>query len=240
MNNLHKQKLLWEVKIRKIESHYKKFMEIGDFPEYKINFMNIIPGGRLAAQVNHTKSPMELNVLIGMMVTKEHNLQATLFHEFTHILDYSKVNQNDDILTSKVSLRLYSEYHASYIEGLYLIGAENISSRPQINKEAMMIFLNRNKYLIYENIAFYNEEKSIAKWYDVLDAYMYYYASVSLCNEYLNEQTELIKFDFPCDENLKHLYYCYNIEPLVFSENISDISYRITTFLHQYANNDIN
>lgn len=215
-------------------------MAISDFPKYKINFMNIIPGGRLAAEVNHTKSPMELNVLIGMMATKEHNLQATLFHEFTHILDYSKANQNDDILNSKVSLRLYSEYHASYIEGLYLIGTENISIKPtQINKEAIRNFLNKNKYLIYESIAFYNEEKSIAKWYDVLDAYMYYYASVSLCNEYLKEQTELTEFDFPCDENLKHLYYCYNIEPLVFGKNISDISCRITTFLHQYAINDI-
>ena len=112
-------------KIKEFEHEFKQFMGITDFPPYQLTTKKVslsvadLQGFDSAASTfydpktnNHT-----LQISTNLILSK-----YLIFHEFTHILDASMYANGDSI--KYAGLSGYTEYHASQIELLQLLGAK--------------------------------------------------------------------------------------------------------------------
>lgn len=111
--------------IKQYEKEYIEFMEIEEFPDYNLELFDIkiedtdSKGyGAIAQAMYNPKTGIHT-----LRVCKNLELKKyVIFHEFTHILD-------SEIYASKDSVRYmylsgYTEYHASQVELMCLLGAK--------------------------------------------------------------------------------------------------------------------
>lgn len=115
--------------VEKYEKEYTKFMRIENFPKYKLELIEIkmdevdLAGfGVLAQAIYNPKTDVHiLRICANLELMK-----YIIFHEFTHILDAEMYAKRDSL--SYAYLSGYTEYHASQVELMVLIGADNIHS----------------------------------------------------------------------------------------------------------------
>ena len=109
------------------EKEYKEFMGIEKFPEYELELYKEQIGkvcsygfGTLAeAKYNPKTDKHLLRICISYEINK-----YVIFHEFTHILDaemYAKKDSNKYLYVTG-----YTEYHASQVELMALLGVKNV------------------------------------------------------------------------------------------------------------------
>ena len=114
--------------IQSVEQEYKDFMGIDSFPNYAINermiseeelsvsnYISVASAGYFFEKKQHI-----LTVISNMNIS---DFKFLLFHEFTHMLDTEKYVANDK--SRYVGITGFSEYHASQIELLQLLGANS-------------------------------------------------------------------------------------------------------------------
>lgn len=124
MNREQQYRLL----IKQYEKEYIKFMEIEKFPDYKLELYeikiektNMAGFGAVAQALYNPKTGRHtLRICINLELKK-----YVVFHEFTHILD-SEMYANKDS-TRYAYLSGYTEYHASQVELMLLLGAKRVS-----------------------------------------------------------------------------------------------------------------
>lgn len=120
-----------EMIIRKIqlyEENFKKFMGIADFPTYKlatkVASLSVADSRGFDSAASTFYQPK----------TDSHTLQVStnlilsqylLFHEFTHILDSEMYAKGDSMRYAGLSG--FTEYHASQIELMQLLGATSVN-----------------------------------------------------------------------------------------------------------------
>ena len=122
------KKQIYEL-IDKYEKEYIDFMGLEKFPKYKvecfeinINETDITGFGSLAqAKYNPHTDEHTLRVCSNLEVRK-----YVVFHEFTHILDAEMYAKNNP--ANYAYLSGYTEYHASQIELMILLGIDNMHS----------------------------------------------------------------------------------------------------------------
>lgn len=113
--------------IKKYEKEYIDFMGIERFPRYRIELFKIDVaksdaagfGSMAQAKYNFKTNEHILRICIDSKISK-----SIVFHEFTHILDadmYTVKNQ-----WRYMGLSGYTEYHASQVELLIMLGADKI------------------------------------------------------------------------------------------------------------------
>lgn len=110
--------------MEKMIDNYKQFMEIDTFPEFEIQYYALdcskdySYGAQAIFDVKTKKHTLRLPINIEVP-------RFLLFHELTHILDaekYSIGEKNHDFC-----LHGFTEYHASQVELMVMIGAKTIS-----------------------------------------------------------------------------------------------------------------
>lgn len=114
--------------IKQYENDYIDFMGINKFPKYKLELYEIkteetdMAGFGVVAQALYEPQTGQhtLRICTNIEVKK-----YIVFHEFTHILD-SEMYANKNAMRY-VYLSGYTEYHASQVELMFLLGAQKIS-----------------------------------------------------------------------------------------------------------------
>ena len=114
--------------MKQYEEEYKAFMGINEFPEYKLELFKLDIndinesgyGAPAQSKYNFNTGEHILRVCTDLEVMK-----YIVFHEFTHILDSEMyVNGNAN---AYAYLTGYTEYHASQVELMLLLGANSIN-----------------------------------------------------------------------------------------------------------------
>lgn len=117
--------------IKKCENEYKRLLEINDFPAYEIVYKEVSQNdtdergyGSLGSSRYDYKTGKHSLVVWSNIHTLGEVGKQTIFHEFTHILDDEiHVNKNAE---KYVANHGYTEYHASQIGFLKVLGVQSI------------------------------------------------------------------------------------------------------------------
>ena len=132
--------------IKKHEINFKKFMGIDTFPQYTVYTKEVSrevsdAQGYDSAAFTHYDIQEKSHTL-----TISNNLtlcEYLLFHEFVHMLDselYVKENQ-----TRYVGLSGFTEYHASQIELLAMLGMRSINDKPSFSMNTIIHTVSGDK-----------------------------------------------------------------------------------------------
>lgn len=231
MNDLFKkEKIIWEAKIRKAGKEYESFVCIKSLPTYKIKFIEDLENVTYSMQVLNTTRPFILNINIGFMLDKDFDYISTAFHEFTHIYDYSFLLQDKNEEYRKTALPLFSEFHASYIQCLYLLGVSNITDleTKNLSFDKLNHKINSNIFFVNESINKYREQKNVVNFYSIINAYMYYYGSIVAYNQHSKTQKDVLSFNFKFQDDMERFYSILKFR--VFDDRILEVSYKIKTY----------
>lgn len=134
-----------EEKLETTKIKYMKFMILRSFPNYDIIIQDI------TLDANESKQYMKAACAKYDFETQRHSLlvnplidfnEYIVFHEFTHILDTEQYANNDRI--RYVDLSGYTEYHASQIELLNLLGAKKFSKKVRFKMNQIINTLSGN------------------------------------------------------------------------------------------------
>lgn len=118
--------------VKQYEEEYKKFMGIGDFPKYELELFKIDlensdeSGFGILAQAKYNFDTGKHILRVCTSFEGIEFMKYIIFHEFTHILD-SEIYVEKDV-SKYIYLSGYTEYHASQVELMVLLGADNINS----------------------------------------------------------------------------------------------------------------
>lgn len=116
-------------KIKRFENEFKQFMGLKDFPTYQLTTKEV------SLAVADTRGFDSAASTFYDPKTKAHTLQIStnlilseylVFHELTHILDADIYANGESIRYTGLSG--YTEYHASQIELMQLLGAKSVDS----------------------------------------------------------------------------------------------------------------
>ena len=132
------EKCQWTIK--QYEKEYIEFMEIEEFPDYNLELFDIkiedtdSKGyGAIAQAMYNPKTGIHT-----LRVCKNLELKKyVIFHEFTHILDSEMYASKDSV--RYMYLSGYTEYHASQVELMCLLGAKKISDTIMDKNENSLI-----------------------------------------------------------------------------------------------------
>ena len=135
-----------EAEVKKIEKEYKAFMEIDSFPHYSFELKSVsleradIEGFDSVAQSKYKPETQEHTLIVADNLIIEPYI---LFHEFTHILDAETYACGDKV--KYVSSSGFTEYHASQIELLKMLGAKSVNEHLTFSTNKMVMTIAENK-----------------------------------------------------------------------------------------------
>ena len=230
MNDVfYKDKLIWEHKIRNFEKEFLNMFPDIKLPKYIINFINTLntPNIKYSMQVQHTKTPMILNVNMGFMLDKDFDYKATLSHEFTHMHDYNTLIKDKEQRYRSKALHLYSEYHATYIQSTYI----SLKNETTHNIDIIEHEIHENELYINESIDKFSKSHKIDDWNDILYGYMYYFGYINCYNYFTNSEHKMSHFNFQNDSDMYNLYNCISIE--ILNDTFWDLCYKIQLYLDE-------
>lgn len=230
MNDVfYKDKLIWEHKIRNFEKEFLNIFPDVKLPKYKINFINTLntPNIKYSMQVQHTKTSIILNVNMGFMIDKDFDYKATLSHEFTHMYDYNTLIKDKEEKYRSKALHLYSEYHATYIQGIYISSQKETTHNIDIIEHE----IRENELYINESIDKFFKSHKIDDWTDILYGYMYYFGYINCYNYLTNREHKMLHFNFQNDSDMYSLYNCISIG--ILNDTFWDLCYKIQLYLDE-------
>lgn len=121
------------------ENEYKCFMGIEQFPKYRLQFKEVsleksdAVGFESAASAFYQTETKEHTLLISANLPMSRYLA---FHEFTHIFDAEMYAKGDKC--RYLGITGFSEYHASQVELLQLLGVKNIEEIPEFSMNTII------------------------------------------------------------------------------------------------------
>lgn len=142
-------------KIKLFESEFKQFVGIKEFPSYQLSTKEVSlavadsRGFDSAASTfyNPKTNSHTLQISTNLVLSK-----YLVFHEFTHILD-ADIYANGDS-TKYAGLSGYTEYHASQIELMQLLGAKTANDKISFKMDTIICTFSGEK-----SVAQYVQEK---------------------------------------------------------------------------------
>lgn len=188
--------------IKKCEKEYKQLLEINDFPTYEIEYKEVSQKdsddrgyGALGASRYDYKTGKHTLVVWSNIHTLGEAGKQTIFHEFTHILDDEfHVNKNAE---KYVANHGYTEYHASQIGFLKVLGVQSIkqhilfSMRDFIDTESgymtIQDYVNAPILLANELINRIDFPNNFEMLKDTMGVIFNYYGRRSICKMYSND-----------------------------------------------------
>lgn len=188
---------------------YKKFMGIEKMPNYEIGINEQKQNGILVLASHNYNVNTDKHILkVSQDIYKKKNMEYILFHEFTHIYDVISYSaRNPELYFAN---RGYTEYHASQIELLKLLGVDSINDNLSfsLKKSIETVFGNTTvlEYTINcrngarQLISEVNFPDSLNSLLSVLGMIFNYLGRVSICRLYASDfelyRDELEDMDF--------------------------------------------
>ena len=204
--NFKTKELAWTHLIHKEIIEYKRFIGDDNLPDFKIVYShNTNEKPTYSMKVDTYKRPSNLYVNSGFMIDKNFNYKSTLFHEFTHLWDSENLLKDIPLSEKHKLLFLFTEFHASYVQALLMMGAESINNTQMLESCKITNVINEDVDLIEEYVEKFNLSKSPDNYKGILNAYMYYFGHV-VANNISGNNISPKNFNNSFDEGL-HLYY---------------------------------
>jgi len=198
--------LAWTHLIYKEAEEYKRFINDNNLPNFKIIFShNTNEKPNYSMKVDTYKRPSNLFVNSGFMIDRDFDYKSTLFHEFTHLWDSENLLGDIPLSEKHKWLFLFTEFHASYIQALFIMGVETINDTQTLQYHKISNVINEDIELINECVERFNQSKNMNDYKGLLDAYMYYFGRI-VANNISGNPIIPENFNNPFDEGL-HLYY---------------------------------
>lgn len=132
--------------VKKLEEDYKDFMDIDSFPPYTFESKTVSlvkadsEGFDSVAQSKYNPETQEHTLIVADNLIIEPYI---LFHEFTHILDAETYARGDKVKYATSSG--FTEYHASQIELLKMLGANSANEHISFSTKKMVKTIGENK-----------------------------------------------------------------------------------------------
>lgn len=126
-------------KIKEYESNFKKFMGIDAFPQYTLYTKEVslwVADTQGYDSVASTHYDIQGNSHTLTISTNLILCEYLLFHEFVHMLDSELYVNNDKM--RYLGLSGFTEYHASQIELMAMLGAQSINDEPSFSMNAII------------------------------------------------------------------------------------------------------
>ncbi len=188
-----------EAYVKTCEEKYKKFMKNSNIPQYKIA-NKVFDFQKMEVQSYGSFASAKYNVDMG-----EHCLEiwedigtlgakgvGTIFHELTHIVDNEKYVKNNHC--KKIGNLCFSEYHASQVQLMLYLGAENImtpisffmSDELNISTETITVkeYVDASYIRVTEIMKKKGFPESIDILSDVIGGIFNYFGNRSVCKMY--------------------------------------------------------
>lgn len=126
-------------KLKRFEDDFKQFMGIADFPLYKLITKEVSLSVADSQGYDSAASTFYNPKTNGHTLQLSSNLilsKYLVFHEFTHILDADMYANSNS--TAYAGLSGYTEYHASQIELMQLLGAKTANEKITFSVNAII------------------------------------------------------------------------------------------------------
>lgn len=136
----------YTTKIKEYESNFKKFMGIDTFPQYTLYTKEVslwvadAQGYDSAASTHYDIQSNSHSLTVSTNLTL---CEYLMFHEFVHMLDSELYVKNDKIRYLGISG--FTEYHASQIELLAMLGVQSINDEPSFSMDTIIHTFSGNK-----------------------------------------------------------------------------------------------
>ena len=190
--------------VKGFEAEFKQFMGITDFPAYQLTTKEVSLSlsdsqgyGCPASAFYEPKIDRHtLQISTNLML-----LKYIAFHEFTHILDSEMYAKGNSI--AYVSLSGYTEYHASQIELLQLLGAKSVNEKISFSvnaiistfsdKTSVIEYLRRKQNLAIELFSRDGFPGSIETLHTAFGVLFNYWGLRSICELYASDYVEEVQ-----------------------------------------------
>jgi len=227
--NFKTKELTWTHLIHKEVEEYKRFINNSNLPNFKIIFShNTKENPDYVMRVEAYKRPIILYVNSGYMIDRSFDYKSTLYHEFTHLWDYGNLLKNMPSDEKSKRLSLLTEFHASYVESLFIMGAKTINDIQILEMDKITGMINNDILLIKETGEKFTQTKAPKDYDHLLSSYMYYFGRIVAHNISGNIITP-DSFDNSFDETL-HLYF-KALELNSINDEIIELSGKVKTLL---------
>lgn len=136
----------YTTKIKEYESNFKKFMGIDTFPQYTLYTKEVslwvadAQGYDSAASTHYDIQSNSHSLTVSTNLTL---CEYLMFHGFVHMLDSELYVKNDKIRYLGISG--FTEYHASQIELLALLGLKSIKDKPSFSMNRIIYTISGEK-----------------------------------------------------------------------------------------------
>jgi len=182
---------------------YKKFMLIEKMPTFQI----VIDEAKINASHNYDVKTDKHSLIVGTNIINK-NMEFILFHEFTHMYDINTFSaKKPDVYFAN---RGFTEYHASQIELLKLVGARDVTDNVSFSltqsiktifgNTTVLEYILRLRDTVKEGISEENFPNSIASLSNTLGMIFNHLGRISICRLYANDydlfKEELEELDF--------------------------------------------
>lgn len=129
----------YTTKIKEYENNFKKFMGIDTFPQYTLYTKEVslwVADTQGYDSVASTHYDIQSNSHTLTVSTNLTLCEYLMFHEFVHMLDSELYVKNDKIRYLGISG--FTEYHASQIELLAMLGVRSINDEPSFSMDTII------------------------------------------------------------------------------------------------------
>ncbi|WP_346234736.1 hypothetical protein MKY04_16225 [Lysinibacillus telephonicus] len=182
---------------------YKKFMLIEKMPTFQL----VIDETKITASHNYNVQTDKHSLIVGPNIINK-NMEYILFHEFTHMYDVITFSaKNPDVYFAN---RGYTEYHASQIELLKLLGARDVNDNVTFSltqpietifgNTTLLEYILKLRDTVREEICEINFPGSIASLSSALGMIFNHLGRISICRLYASDydlfKKELEELDF--------------------------------------------
>lgn len=203
---MNKLELIWKYQIKNFEQDYLKISEYSTMPNYNIKFIVKNPTIDYNMKIINSTNPITLCIRDSIMM--DNHYKENLVHEFTHICDFTFLLNDWEIKDKRKVLSLWSEYHATFLQSLYMIGIEDIKNIDISTLDFSI--LQKNLLIFIDNIKTYIDcfkwTQNIKYWHNMQICYMYYFGALKALNLFSPHKFSIIPFDFITDKLMENLY----------------------------------
>lgn len=194
----------YTTKLKEYESNFKKFMGIDTFPQYTLYTKEVslwvadTQGYDSAASTHYD---IQSNSHTFTVSTNLILCEYLMFHEFVHMLDSELYVKNDKIRYLGISG--FTEYHASQIELLAMLGVRSINDEPSFSMDTIIQTFSGDKSVkqyisekqqhaieLFSRADFPSNIETLKSSFGVLHNY---WGLRSICEMYATDYTENIE-----------------------------------------------
>ncbi len=192
--------LLVTQKVYKFLEEYKLFIGNSNIPRPIVELSKYLSGNE--AQITYKKPNYILKLLDKLFEAKPKTIKSTMYHEFTHILDYINAPQSLSFDEKRRILHAYSEYHAVHMEMKCACGFDNCDEVKKLDKN-IIVYNGFEPLNIIEYLKNYEKDfiETIKICIQDLDAQ----SLVSFWQHSIYYQSKIDFFDKYCDFDIKQI-----------------------------------